>query len=305
MAETWTTSETAFLKHLVHQGWGPERIHQEFTKEGIAKTHQSIRRKIQNERKRAPHEWHAHIAAPPDCAKRFDQQVKVEAERALLLFDIHAPFHDADWLNRLIGLGLKRKVELVGIGGDLVDFSAFSKFGRQERVEAEDEIEAAAQIVSTLAGEFKRVIYSGGNHEMRLPRKTDNLLELRDAMGMFVRAPNVTVTDYHWFELLSGGREWYIEHPKNASVNSGVVPAKLCAKYHKNVAAGHGHRWGITMDVSGTWYGVDVGVCADPPRMAYITKVHSTRPAVCQGALLVEGGIPLLLSPDNIVAYGG
>ena len=304
-SEAWATSETAYLKHLVHQGWGPEQIHQEFVKEGIDKTHQSIRRKIQREKRRAPHEWHAHIAFPPDCAKRFDQQVKVDADSALLLFDIHAPFHDARWLNALIGLGIRRKVSLVGIGGDLVDFSAFSKFGRQERVEAEDEIVSAEQIVSTLAGEFKRIIYSSGNHELRLPKKTDNLLELRDAMGMFVRAPNVTITDYHWFELTSGGQRFYIEHPKNASVNSGIVPARLCAKYHCHVVAGHGHTWGMTRDVSNTWYGIDAGVCCDPERLAYITKVHSTRPAVCQGAVLIEGGVPLLLSPDNITAYGG
>ncbi len=301
--ESWSAAETALLKHLVQRGWGPEQIHGEFTKEGIIKTHQAIRRKVQREKRRAPHEWHAPIAFPPDCAKRFDQQVKVEAERALLLFDIHAPFHDARWMNELIELGLSRRVELVGIGGDLVDFSAFSKFGRQERVEAEDEIGAAAQIVSTLAAEFRQVIYSGGNHEMRLPRKTENLLELRDAMGMFVRAQNVTITDYHWFELVSGGERYYIEHPKNASVYAGVVPAKLCTKYHCHVVAGHGHGWGITKDASGVFYAVDAGVCCDPLRLAYNTKVHTTRPAVCRGAVLIEGGMPILLCPENIHFY--
>jgi len=303
MQEQWTAPETAYLKHLVQLGWEPEQIHQEFTKDGIDKTFQSVRGKIRRERRKDPVGWHVNIAPSPDCAKRFDQQVKVEAESALLTFDWHAPFHDARWGNQLIELGIRRKVQLVGIGGDLVDFSAFSKFGRQERVEAEDEIQSAEQIVTALAHEFKQVVYSGGNHEMRLPKKTDNLLELRDAMGMFVRAKNVTITDYHWFELTSAGERFYIEHPKNASVNSGVVPAKLCAKYHCHVIAGHGHTWGMTRDVSGKFYGIDAGVCCDPDRLAYIVKVHSTRPAVCRGAVLIEGGVPILLDPRNIGRY--
>ena len=303
MVDDWSPAECALLKHLVQLGWGPEAIRQEFAKEGIERNHGSIRSKMRRERKAHPEEWHEKIAPPPDCAKRFNQQVRVEAESALLTFDWHAPFHDHRWGDELIELGIRRKVELIGIGGDLIDFSAFSKYGRQERVEAEDEIRAAEQIVSALAHEFKRVVYSGGNHEMRLPKAADNNLALLDTMGMFVRAPNVTITDYHWFELVSGGQEWYAEHPKNASVNAGIVPAKLCAKYHKNVAAGHGHTWGITRDVSGTWYGVDVGICADRLRMAYITKVHSTRQEVCQGALLIEGGAPLLLDPQTIRRY--
>ena len=303
MSDAWPAAETALLKHLVQKGWGPAEIWETFQKEGIDKSFQAVRGKIRREKRRHPAEWHVRIAANPECARRFDQQVKVEAGSALLTGDWHAPFHDARWGDRVIELGLRRKVEMVGIVGDLVDFDAFSKYGRQERVEAEDEIRSAEQIVTALATEFPQVVYSGGNHEMRLPRKTDNLLALRDAMGMFVRSPNVTITDYQWFEVLCGGREWYAEHPKNASVIGARVPAQLAAKFHKNVAGFHGHLWGITMDVSGTWYGVDVGICADRLRLAYITKVHSTRPQVCQGALLIEDGIPLLLNADNIDRY--
>lgn len=305
MSDSWPIAETALLRHLVQQGLGPEDIRQALEKDGIGKTFQSIRGKIRREQRRDPAGWHVNIAFPPECARRFDQQVKVEADSALLTFDWHAPFHDARWGNQLVELGIRRKVELVGIGGDLVDFSAFSKFGRQERVEAEDEIQAASQIVSVLATEFKQVIYAGGNHEMRLPKRTDNNLALLDAMGMFVRAKNVTITDYHWFELLSAGEKFRIEHPKNASVNAGTVPAKLCAKYHCHVVAGHGHIWGMTMDVSGDYYGIDAGVCCDPARLAYTAKINSTRPEVCRGAVLILGGEPILLNPRNIKLYLG
>jgi hypothetical protein len=303
LADQWPVAETVLLKHYVQQGWGPEEIREAMEQEGISKTFQSIRGKIRREQKHDPVGWHVRIAPPPECARKFNQQVKVSADSALLTGDWHTPFHNPRWGDQLIELGLKRKVEVVGIGGDLVDFSVFSKFGRQERVEAEDEIRAAEQIVSALAHEFKQVVYSGGNHEMRLPKATDNNLGLLDAMGMFVRAKNVTITDYHWWLLESGGRTFRTTHPKNASVAAGIVPSRLAVKYHMDIVGFHGHRWGVTMDPSNTWYCIDGGVCCDDERVAYVTKVDSIRPQACLGAVLIEDGIPFLLNPHNIGRY--
>ena len=73
MVDDWSTAECALLKHFVQQGWGPEAIRQEFAKEGIKRNYGSIRGKIRRERDTNPLEWREHIAAPPDCARRFDQ----------------------------------------------------------------------------------------------------------------------------------------------------------------------------------------------------------------------------------------
>ena len=294
---TWTPAEEALARRLIADGLDCQQVADEFAQAGLRRTHQSIRRKKQREG------WHARVRPGPPQAERYNKQVSVEADRALLLFDIHAPFHDAAFLNDLIDIGLRERVTLAGVGGDLVDFTAFSSYGRQLGIEASDELDSAEHVITTLARCFERVVYSGGNHEYRLVRKVDHLLSLSRVMELFVNADNVTITDYHWFELTSGGERFYIEHPKNASVIPGRVPVQLCAKFHKHVIAGHGHTWGMTRDVSGNYYAIDAGVCCDPLKLGYIQQVHSTRPQVMQGAVLVLDGVPWLLNPDTARAW--
>lgn len=299
----WSPAEIALLKRLTQDGLDAQAIQEEFKRNHLDRTYKSISRKIQKERAKNPFEWHAMVRFP--STERFDRNISLQTENILLLFDIHAPFHDARWINRAIGLAIKMGCDTVGIGGDLVDFSAFSKWGRQDRVEAEEEICSAEQVVTALAKTFKQVVYCGGNHENRLPRKTDNLLSLISAMELFVSSPNVEITDYHWFEVISGGERFYIEHPKNASSYAAAVPRDLCSKFLCHVIAGHGHNWGITRDKSGQFWAIDAGMCADPLRLAYNAKVHSRGNTMLQGAVILSGGMPLLLCPQNIAFYGG
>lgn len=295
MPDTWTPAEEALAEALFQQGLDSAQIAERFREKGLSRTQKAL------QRKRAREGWHAQIYGAP--TPRFDQPLHVKADRALILPDPHAPFHDADWCNRVIRLALAHKCDTVAVPGDLVDFTAFSKWGRQERVEAEDEIKAARDLLRALARCFEHVVYTGGNHEMRLPRITGNLLELRDTMDLFVRDANVLTTDYHWFELESGGQTYYVEHPKNASVIPARVPTRLAEKLGCHVVATHGHNWGMARDVSGRYWCIDAGVCCDPMKLAYVQKVHSTRPTIYRGAVLVTDGIPILLGPDNITFY--
>ena len=282
---------------MVREGLDSAEIAERFAERGLCRTQKAIQRKRERETRSDPMGWHATVAPAPKCAPRFDQPAVVVADRALTIFDLHAPFHDAEWVNWVVGTALRFGCTACVIGGDLVDFAAFSKWGRQERVEAEDEIRTARQIVNALARSFDQVVYGAGNHEMRLPRITGNLLELRDAMEMFVNAANVTVSDYHYSILVSNGVEYQVEHPKNASSIATRVPTKLAEKYHRHIIAGHGHLWGQARDVSGEYWGIDAGICADPMRLAYNAKTHNTRPMMNQGAAMVLDGIPMLLEP--------
>lgn len=299
----WEPSEILVVKKLIQEGKSIEQILSEIAQAGMRRrTYDGVRNMIRRHR-RTESGWHALVDPNPTCAPRWDRPLKVTADRVLLMFDIHCPMHDADWCNQLIDLALTYNVDTVGIGGDLVDFTAFSKYGRQERVEAEDEVASSRQLVSALATTFDRVIYSGGNHEMRLPRATENVLALRDTMEMLVKGSHVEVTDYHWFELTSGGERFYCEHPKPASTKATIVPEGLATKYLCHIIAGHGHVWGIKRHLSNQFWCVDSGVCADPKRLAYTSKVHNTRPLEVQGAVFILDGIPILLSPDNIAFY--
>jgi len=221
----------------------------------------------------------------------------------LVISDVHAPFHDADFLNAVIDLALKYGIRKAVVAGDVIEFAAFSFYGRTRYVEAEQELNACKQVMDSLASAFDDIVLIMGNHEQRFSRMIGAALDAEQLLAKWIANPKVRTSRLHWCDVISGGRKWRVEHPTSTSVNAGVVPAKLCAKYHCSVIGAHGHVWGQTRDVSGDYYAIDSGVIVDPGRLEYGYIAHGTRPAQMQGACLLVGGIPILLCPDNISFY--
>ena len=291
----WTPAEDALLRSLCALGLEAPALVNALAERGVVRSQGSI----EHRRKRIklfPQVQPSVFVAPAPLQMTGD---------ALLLFDVHAPYHDATWINRCIELALRWKISQVGIGGDLIDLSAFSPYGRDAEVEAEDEIRATEQILSALAASFPTIYYVGGNHEERLSRQLGSALSLERVMSLWVHSERVTVSDYHWFRLVSGDETYSVEHPRNASIHATLVPKALCAKLGTHVIAGHGHQWGIARDVSGRYWAIDAGICADPRRLRYAEMEHSTRPMMLQGAVIVREGLPILLCPENVGFYLG
>jgi hypothetical protein len=115
--------------------------------------------------------------------------------------------------------------------------------------------------------------------------------------------PRITRSSYRWMRFESGGEMWQCEHPLSSSANATIVPKRLASIHLCHVIAGHGHGWGIARDLSGRYYAIDTGICADPKKLTYAYRAHSMRPAMNQGAVIVIDGVPLLLSPDNVGLY--
>lgn len=289
----WSAAELALVRTWTEEGRDSAQIEAAFIECGIDRTQKAI------QRIRARNSWYMKIPASPVSI----EQPPVMEGDALLLFDIHSPCHDKDWMDRVISLALKWGIRQVGIGGDLVDFGIFSIFEQTGAYDVQTEIVTTENILKALESCFDTIIYSAGNHEARLSRKTGWLLPLEDAVRLFVRSGKTTFTRSYWWSLESGGESFYIEHPRNASVSQTMVPARLAAKYHKHVIAGHGHLQGTGHDVSGRYWAIDAGICADPERLEYYQMQHTIRPAMMQGAVIVKDGIPYALCPQNIAGY--
>lgn len=281
------------MRHLVEEGRDSAEIAALCQAEGIQRTQKAI------QRRRERQGWHARVAESP---VKLDAPPTLRGD-ALLLFDLHSPCHDAAWVNRCVDLALSWGVDRLGIGGDLVDWTAFSVFAKSDAYDAGTEIRVTEGILRALEANFDEIVYSNGNHEMRLSRRTDWLLPVDTAVRLFLRDGKTTFTRSHWFTLESGGERFMVAHPKNASTSQTMVPAKLAAKYQCHVIAGHGHLWGQGRDVSGRYWAIDAGICADPARLEYYQMEPTTRPAMQQGAVIVRGGVPILLSPENVAAY--
>jgi predicted phosphodiesterase len=300
----WTPAEVALLQEYVQQGVGFDGIVERFAARGIPRTYKSIQRKAQQERNRAPDVWRVRL--PRSTTRRYNAPLEVQGD-AVILADIHAPFHDADWLDRVVSLALKRNVRQAVLAGDFADFNAFSSYGRDVGIDADAELDTLAALMDALIATFERVYYIAGNHDVRPLRVLGDVgLSVTSLMRLFAPRPDdkqFFTSDYHWCRLVSGGQTYQIEHPKNASVNAAFVPRKLAGKFGCHVIGAHGHTWGMTKDDSGRYWAIDSGVCADPLRLGYTQLVHSTRPVQMQGAVIVQGGLPLLLSPETIGMY--
>ena len=293
MTTPWTPAERLLCQTLTEQGRDSAEIARVFAEQGIQRTQKAI------QRLKAREHWHGKVAESP---VRLQQPPTLRGD-ALLLFDVHAPCHDAAWINRCVDIAARWDVRKLGIGGDLVDFTAFSAFEKSSEYDVATEIASATRLLETLESCFDEVVYSAGNHEVRLSRLTDWLLPVESAVRLFLRSGKTTFTRSYWFTLESGGERYMCVHPRNASVAQTMVPARLAAKYQMHVIAGHGHLWGQGRDVSGRYWAIDAGMCADPLRLEYYQMQPTIRPAMCQGAVIVRGGIPYLLSPYNIAGY--
>jgi hypothetical protein len=290
----WTAAERSLVRTLIEQGNNDAQIFTKLQADGINRTYKAVQRLRQR------HGWHAQVQPSPFV---LDKAVALDAERALLLFDIHAPLHDAAWINRVINLALKWNVDTVGIGGDLVDFSSISYWGRCIGIELRDELDAGQAVMKTLAACFRRKVLAGGNHEHRMVKALKGALRMQDVLDEFVASPCVTTTNKTWFELRSGGHSFRVCHPGNYSRNPTWVASRLASKYRCSVIGGHDHLWGQTRDVSNGWWAIDAGCCLDPQRVTYLEDQMTTFPQPVQGAVIVIDGTPILLGEQNIAMY--
>lgn len=224
--------------------------------------------------------------------KEVDNYPQIPAP-ALILSDLHIPFHDPAWIERVATYALRQGIPRLLIAGDLLDAKALSSFPTQSSYSYEEELEEAVPIINELARVF-RVHIIMGNHDDRLARRLNRELSPRTVYRLAFPAAEV---HFHHHALV--GHNWLVAHPRNYSRVSGQPAHQLVAKFGRNVAIAHTHKWTITRDASGTKWVVETGGCFDPRRLDYVHRELSTMPFPQQGALIVdEEERPMLLHPE-------
>lgn len=300
----WPAAERALLLKLIQEGKTPFQCFEEFQAAGIPRTQKAITRQLDRRRKESPHIWHA-MVRPASKAKLHVHPLMVSAARAMVMCDLHCPFHDSEWINSLVALAIQRRITDLILGGDIIDNQAFSKYEKDPDIPAEYEMGVTEETVTMLSRSFERVWCIIGSHDKRFARSMGWSLSVQKSLDSFidVGVESVKKSDYCWMQLTSAGEQYRIVHPRNSSVNATYVPRVLAAKYQCHIIAGHGHLAGIARDISGKYWAVDTGICAHPAKLAYNEKEMNTRPAMLRGAVMVLDGVPWLVTPENIGAY--
>lgn len=152
--------------------------------------------------------------------------------RALILADIHIPFHDPAALEVALEYGLKKKPTIVILNGDIADHYGCSEFLKDPKLRNfPGEVKAVRQFLAGIRKRFSkaRIIYKHGNHEERYERY------------LRIKAPELLgIPDFEWAGVF-GLEEYRVEL---------VDRARRIAFGKLNVVHGHEYRFQISNPVN-------------------------------------------------------
>lgn len=93
--------------------------------------------------------------------------------KALLLADVHCPYHDDVALRAALWEGLDAGCDTVVLLGDIIDFYSVSRWEKDpEQRDVKAEVAATRQLLGTIRDAFPdaRIVFKKGNHDERLER---------------------------------------------------------------------------------------------------------------------------------------
>lgn len=170
--------------------------------------------------------------------------------KALVLSDIHVPYHDVAALSAAVDYGLSEGCDCVVLNGDVIDFYAISSFEKDPRErDLAMEVERCREFFTALRGAFPdaEIVYKLGNHERRWTRHLSNnapdLLGVDDFdLSSVLRASDLGFETLDHMRHVRLGRVNVI-HGDEYRGTGGVNPARwLYLKAHDTTICGHFHR---------------------------------------------------------------
>lgn len=189
--------------------------------------------------------------------------------RALILADIHAPYHDDASLRCALVAGKKQKATVIVLDGDVIDCHALSRWQTDPRErDFPAEVAAVRGIFGAIRGGFPkaRIIYKYGNHDERFLSymicKAPELLDVDDfQLPKIFRCPEYDIEVMEERQVLRLGKLNVLHgHEYRYAISNPVNPARglylrakanaLCAHFHQS---SHHSEMSLTEYVTSCW----------------------------------------------------
>lgn len=105
--------------------------------------------------------------------------------KALILSDIHCPYHDESAVEAAVSKGRDTKCDAIYLNGDSIDFYKLSRWIKDPRERSpRKEMDTLQELMKEFAKHFKRRWYKCGNHEERwetyLYQRAEDLIEFEE-----------------------------------------------------------------------------------------------------------------------------
>src|SRR3990170_2385614 len=95
-----------------------------------------------------------------------------QIERAVVVSDLHIPFHDEQSVNAVLAFLKEFKPSIIFLNGDVIDHYSLSAYDRHPftKVTLQSEMRDGRKFIEKIVKLAKKVVYVCGNHEYRFTR---------------------------------------------------------------------------------------------------------------------------------------
>ena len=231
---------------------------------------------------------------PQSPTEDYDKYIDIKYDRVLVLGDCEIPDHDDEMFSMATDLAHKFNIKHLILNGDFVALDPFSSWPKTStsKVDFSQQLDLVDKVIETFLVYFKTIDYVTGNHERRLPYKTEG----NTHMGHYLRhLEDVTFSEYSYCFLNSGDTDIIVCHQDNFSRLSQSVPAKIAGVELKNILCGHTHRLSFGYHESSKFWTVDGGHCRDVIKTSYKARRINTFPKWNSGFVMIIDGFPYLI----------
>jgi hypothetical protein len=226
----------------------------------------------------------------------FKGDLKLPMDDYIITADYHSPYFSTLWHYRSLMIAEHFGIKKLVVVGDLVDFGFASHYYSDHKPGIADEADENKRLIQSLLAQFEEIVVVKGNHEDRLGRQTDGLIQARYLFELWAGPEYGKRFKYSLYDRLTIGDEWLCVHPKSYSTVSTRVAKLLAAKYHKNILNTHGHFMGYGYDISGKYYVADIGGMFDKEKIEYKNLKTTIHPEWTNGFLMLKNGYPYLFN---------
>ena len=237
--------------------------------------------------------------------QRYDTPYTVEGDWAIAS-DFQAPFTSRPMVQLLCRLSKAWGIQNLLLAGDFTDLHNFSFHDPLTEQPSWSDTEVYLKnLIRVLREAFPgKIVWSLGNHEVRLPRSTKgkwslgHLASIVEATDHDIR---VAITPRVYIDTPRG--KWCAVHPRSYSRVPTVVARSLAVKYRCNILCAHGHGVGYGRDASGTFECYDIGGMFDAGTLDYPNQLPTTAPEMRNAFVLLRGGYAHLVQPDSDIEW--
>lgn len=230
-----------------------------------------------------------HFMLEHDKSIKVFKELSLPMDNYMVSCDYHAPYHNEMWINLLLAVAEKFGVRKNIVIGDLFEFHFIMHHYTELSRSLDKEVMQVQPVINTLEY-FDMNYVVQGNHENRVGRGTNGLIQAKHLFKLFGGDAWEKKFKYSTYDKLNIGDDWMVVHPGSYSQVSGSVAVRLAEKFVKNVINSHGHFVAMRYTRDGKHRGIDLGGMFDRSRVDYINLKTTTHPIWNNGFGMMYNG---------------